>query len=480
MKKLNLNPKITNKIIFLSIATLVFFYLLYLSIPSLYNSGRVQKAISEEIMSEFDLNISLSSDISYRILPMPHFIIRDSKLFNLQSKENNEIGEFKNLKVFIKQKNLFNKENIKIKKLVIDKGNFYFKKDGIIFIKSYLNKFFSNKNLFIKNSKFFYNDKNDNPVFIKTIKDSKLFFTEKDKKNNLNLRGEIFKIPFKLLWQKNFSDESKFLAIDFKKIPLNLTNKTNIENNKLINENNLNIFNSKLITNYTYDDKIIKINSKKSIIKNTPISYEGEIELKPFYFNLLIDAKEFDLKYLFMKSFWINEIIYSKFLENDNLNAKILINSDKLSKNKVFKKIALQINFEEGKINFNNSVLSEGKIGKLKVVNSEFLKKDDKIFLDSRIRIFVDDFDIFYKTFFISKNKRKKFKFLEFRTEFDTMEGLFKVYQISFYDLKGKKVNSQQIDDIVDVNIDKRFNYSNLIGFKNYLNKILDIYYLDG
>ena len=84
MKKLNLNPKITNKIIFLSIATLVFFYLLYLSIPSLYNSGRVQKAISEEIMSEFDLNISLSSDISYRILPMPHFIIRDSKLFNLQ------------------------------------------------------------------------------------------------------------------------------------------------------------------------------------------------------------------------------------------------------------------------------------------------------------------------------------------------------------------------------------------------------------
>ena len=201
MKKLNLNPKITNKIIFLSIATLVFFYLLYLSIPSLYNSGRVQKAISEEIMSEFDLNISLSSDISYRILPMPHFIIRDSKLFNLQSKENNEIGEFKNLKVFIKQKNLFNKENIKIKKLVIDKGNFYFKKDGIIFIKSYLNKFFSNKNLFIKNSKFFYNDKNDNPVFIKTIKDSKLFFTEKDKKNNLNLRGEIFQIPFKLLWQ---------------------------------------------------------------------------------------------------------------------------------------------------------------------------------------------------------------------------------------------------------------------------------------
>ena len=85
MKKfnLNLNPKFnTNtKVIIFGISTLIFLYLLYLSIPSLYKSGRVQKVLSDEILSEFNLNISLSPDITYRILPTPHFSIKDSKLY---------------------------------------------------------------------------------------------------------------------------------------------------------------------------------------------------------------------------------------------------------------------------------------------------------------------------------------------------------------------------------------------------------------
>ena len=90
MKKFNfnINPKfnINTKFIILGISTLIFIYLLYLSIPSLYKSGRVQKVLTQEILSEFDLNISLSPKITYRILPAPHFLIDDSKLFN--SKNN--------------------------------------------------------------------------------------------------------------------------------------------------------------------------------------------------------------------------------------------------------------------------------------------------------------------------------------------------------------------------------------------------------
>ena len=62
MKKFNFNfdPKlnINIKIVLFAISTLVFIYLLYLSIPSLYKSGRVQKVLSDEILSEFNLNIS--------------------------------------------------------------------------------------------------------------------------------------------------------------------------------------------------------------------------------------------------------------------------------------------------------------------------------------------------------------------------------------------------------------------------------------
>ena len=122
MKKFNfnINPKfnINTKVILFGISTLIFIYLLYLSIPSLYKSGRVQKVLTQEILSEFDLNISLSPKITYRILPTPHFSINDSKLFNLKNNINNEIGQFKQLKVYIKQTNFFNKDQIKIKKFL--------------------------------------------------------------------------------------------------------------------------------------------------------------------------------------------------------------------------------------------------------------------------------------------------------------------------------------------------------------------------
>ena len=68
MKKFNFNfnPKfnINIKFVIFGISTLIFIYLLYLSIPSLYKSGRVQKVLSDEILSEFNLNISLSPDIT--------------------------------------------------------------------------------------------------------------------------------------------------------------------------------------------------------------------------------------------------------------------------------------------------------------------------------------------------------------------------------------------------------------------------------
>ena len=96
--KFQFNPKIA---IFVSTA-IFFIYLLYLSIPSLYDTGRVQKVLSNKLLEDFSLNFSLSTDITYRILPQPHFSIKDSKLFYKESNVANDIGEIKELKVFTK------------------------------------------------------------------------------------------------------------------------------------------------------------------------------------------------------------------------------------------------------------------------------------------------------------------------------------------------------------------------------------------
>ena len=104
MKKINFNIKLNFKIGIFTFASLFFLYLLYLSIPSLYDSGRVQKVLYDKLIQEFQLNFSLSSDITYRILPQPHFYIKDTKIFENQKKVFEEIGEVKDLRIYISKK----------------------------------------------------------------------------------------------------------------------------------------------------------------------------------------------------------------------------------------------------------------------------------------------------------------------------------------------------------------------------------------
>ena len=59
MKKINFNIKLNFKIGIFTLTSLFFLYLLYLSIPSLYDSGRVQKALYNNLVEEFGLNLSL-------------------------------------------------------------------------------------------------------------------------------------------------------------------------------------------------------------------------------------------------------------------------------------------------------------------------------------------------------------------------------------------------------------------------------------
>ena len=110
MKKINFNIKFNFKIGVFTFASFFFLYLLYLSIPSLFDSGRVQKVLYYKLIEEFGLNLSLSSEITYRILPQPHFYIKDTKVFRDKTKVSEEIGEIKDLRVFISSKNFFNKK----------------------------------------------------------------------------------------------------------------------------------------------------------------------------------------------------------------------------------------------------------------------------------------------------------------------------------------------------------------------------------
>ena len=227
MKKINFNFRYNHKIGIFTLSSLFFLYLLYLSIPSLYDTGRVQKVFNDKFLTDFNLNISLSTDISYRILPQPHFSIKDAKLFYNKSKLPHEIGQIKDLKIFISKKNFFTKKNVEILKVEFNKSNFFLMKNDFVFFEKYLNEKFSEKELIIKKSKFFLNDDNKNIIFIYTINKAKLNFDLKDDTNFLNTIGEIYKIPVKLNWSKNFTTKKKITEINTKKISIDSLNEGN-------------------------------------------------------------------------------------------------------------------------------------------------------------------------------------------------------------------------------------------------------------
>ncbi len=94
----------------------LFIYIFYLSIPLLYDKNGVQNKIVNKLSDEFNINLSNSLDISYRILPKPHYLIKDTKI---------TLAEIKGLNVYISQNNFFNKDNIRISEVVIEEANFF-------------------------------------------------------------------------------------------------------------------------------------------------------------------------------------------------------------------------------------------------------------------------------------------------------------------------------------------------------------------
>ena len=99
--KTNIKLRISNFNKYLiTFISLLFGYVFYLLIPLLYDKSWVQSNIESKFFNEFKINLSTSADISYRILPAPHFLIKNSKISLNDSKSQKFIADIRNLKVF--------------------------------------------------------------------------------------------------------------------------------------------------------------------------------------------------------------------------------------------------------------------------------------------------------------------------------------------------------------------------------------------
>ena len=269
--------------------------------------------------------------------------------------------------------------------------------------------------------------------FIYSISDLNFKNLKKKQQNIFYTKGSIFNIPISFEWEKNLETQNTISKFKAKRVSINFINRGKLSGKNYIYENNLNILSNNIKTNYQFDGSSIKINSSKSLIKNTPISFNGIVDLLPF--NFYFDIKEIDLKYFLKNTKILNKIIESNLLQNDNINGFLNIQSNKIYKNRIFEQGNIYVKFEDGGLNLNNSVLSKDKNLILTLKNSLFVNNDDNVSLNGVLNLEILNFDNFYKIFFSSKEKKfkKKFKKINFSFLFNLKDSNIEIDKISFF-----------------------------------------------
>ena len=461
-----------NKYLIALISTL-FIYLFYLSLPNVYDKAWVQSEVEKKLIQEFKIDFSISPEITYEILPSPHFTIKDVKIFDDNFEKPKELSQIKELKVFIFQKNFFYKENLEIKKISINDANFSVQQSDSKFIDGFLNQKFSKKKIQIKKSNIFFKDNVGETIFIAKLSKGNLFFDDLNLVNQIFFKGEIFKIPLILEFNKDLIKKRNNTIISSKSHKLKFKNESTKKDKIIDGLNELTIKNLKLITEYKSENNIFSFQSKKKDLINYNILYNGIIKRNPFDLTLDINLEKIKFKKLFDKNIFLYEFLKSGLLFNENLSLNTSIKYENILNTKFFNSLKINFNVKNGKININKSYFLSDKIGLLKLDNSRiFLQNNDLKFISSFYFDMnnINNFFVFFQT---QKKIRKPIKSIFFNLEFNFINNKL---ILDNFKIDGIPVNTEINNFFKNFNNEDE-EISNIFELKKLVNKFLAIYY---
>ena len=472
--KTNNNFKISNfnKYLITLIGSL-FIYLFYLLLPLLYDKNWVQNHIENKLLEEFKINISTSSNMRYHILPSPHFLIKDSKiLINDNKKEIKSIADIKNLKIFLSQKNFFDKSKISLKKIIIKNANFSVLRNDIKLLDDLSNKKFSSKEIKIINSKIFFKDNNEDVISIIKIKDAALLFDDKKLLNLFNLKGETFAIPiiFDLISYGEKNIINKEIHLNARSLKLNILNKSHKKNNSSKGTNIISLLNSTLNTEYDIINKLITFKSDSSKINQSRVSYNGKLSINPFDLDLNIDLGNYKKSKIFNPNSILIELIKSELLFNQNISSNVSIIMKSSERKVIFQNTKIIFKILNGKINFNGTRFVNNKIGSIELNNSNVFFKDNNLVLNTNVLIDIKNSDQLYSFFNTNKFSRKNIKNIRINLDYDFLTNQFKFNNI--------KIDNNELEDqlLIIMNGLEDNKLNNLNNTRRIVNEIFDAY----
>ena len=477
LKSKNVKTSILSRYL-ISLIVLLFTFLFYLSIPTIYNYSDVQKYLNDKLLNEFNLNTSLSANITYKILPTPNFEISNVLLSTGDETKPDDFAQIKKMNIYLNVKNLYNQKKIQIKKISISEANIDINKKSFKYINNYLNGLISNKKILIKKSKlFFREDNNDKNVIVLSPINSLIIFHDiKNNVNKINFNGSIFNTNYNFLLLKNLDNKNiTDIQIKFKDLNALINSKFVIDkNNKNIfyGQNTLNFSGSKINTQYKIEDKLISFKSENSKLNNKDFDYSGEINIDPFYYNINLEIDSLNAFKTFDDLSNLKNLVNEKILLNKKFNGKLELNIDNLKGLKFFDKALIKTNIINGKLILNDSYLKSNKIGKLFIEESGIQLKDNKRIL--KLKMFYQIFDQkkFYQKLQIPKNVRINLNniYFELENHLDIDEIILKELVLN------KKTPDKSINKSIDltnnVDINEIIKFKNWIELKKFSNQI--------
>ena len=448
---------IFTKGIFLLIA--LFFTLgIYLSIPVLFNYKSIENIIESKFYSDFDIKLNINGDIKYQLLPKPHLLISDSSL-SIIEKNNEDISfDIKNLKVFMNSNSLYPKSKINFEKFEIQNTNFFIENKEYSTLRNYFHNSES-KPIYIKKSKVFLIDDNDDTLIISPIEKINFTTSQQDNFKKLNIKGNLFDLNFKSLWKKKYNSKmNSQIEIDFKEPNISIKNELNYENNSSFKGTTELIFlNQNIEIEYQLKNNIISLKSPEN---NNDIKIDTTIELSPFYLNSNITLNRQNVNFL------VDELMFSilnlqpDLIGNVNGDIKFLLSD---IEHELIRNGNISLNISQKTINLSEVLFNIDEIGQ---IESEIKYKEESgdIIFHSSNSLIIKNKKKFAKKFQVKSDKVKDINVIHFKVEKNITTGLISIFDI--------KINQSMYKG--KINGDSRYNIRNSQELKSLVKKIIN------
>ena len=458
-KKSSTTKKINNRV-FLGFCILFILVLSYFLLPTFYDKNLVKIKLQNQIKDKYNLKVNFVDDISYSIFPKPHFYANNLNIFQ----DKNILINSKNTRIYITAKKLFSFDALRIKNILFKDNEFNIKKKNLSFFINILNSNTSNNNIIFEDSIIFYKDISDDVIFLVDLNNLK-FSYDLEKKHQLMANYKIFNLPFKL--NLNHNKEKSFFSfiLESKNIRMKIENFLQYENKNFIGTLETQIIND--IQNFEY---YIKNNFLS--VKSQNNNFEGDIDIKPFYFSLSFNLNELDIKNFLKENSIFMNIINSEILNNQNINGDININLKKIKNFKYLEKINLKSIFEEGDIYFDNISTNWNDSVLIEIQNTQLLSEDNKVNLIGSIIFDFIDIDKFYRYYQVSGKYRKEIKKIKFDFFLNLNEK-----QIQINNAKIDNLLNNQINDFLDNLNTQRKDFFNRVIFRNFVKDFFENYH---